>query len=791
MAVRSSREWIGGLLSPPFYVEEGADLSPAGVVVWMEAPSGLVVGHDVIGPGQVAGAVTRVLLTALKRPMAGAPRRPDRIRVADASLAAGVRAAVGLAIPVRVAPTPELDHFLNAMLDAMPDERSYLDGGHVSSTAVARLFTAAQLLWTVKPWTVAYDDVMVRMDIPALGVEGACVCIIGALGERRGLMIFPSLEACDAFANAAERTPPDAAGVDLGTAWLGLCLESRSDLSPAMRDEVVHHGWPVANPEAYPIVERWERDGTSRPLVERDVDIAAACATSLCSFFTKHEALFAADEIAPVCESFFDEHDLEVRFTLPYEAFPAFEPVDSGVEPIEPGFAAAPELPFQPKAARNAPCPCGSGRKYKKCHLPLDEAEHAATRGRLRRHALDGRLVHMLSDFAVRRFGVAWMGFDDFDDPDKAIQLAAPWSVYGFAVDGQTVVEAYLKAKGTRCSSEERAWLTAQQAAWLSVWEVIEIEPGASLTLCDLLSGETRHVREVSGSQGLVVRDALLARVVDHADGPLLCGSHPRPLPPFEAAEVVRRARGRLRRKRAVPVERLRDPSFGGYLIRRWEEAVAVLEARRLIPPVLRNTDDDPLLLTTDHFEIRPSARADVETRLAALEGTESPLPGEDPPVYTFLRSGSTPGGNLDSTVVGHARLTDTALQLETNSRTRADALRERVEAACGDRIKYRIREHTDPLSPKVVLDHRDAAPEPPPADADQIVLEFKQRHYATWPDEPLPALGGQTPRDAIGTPQGRIAVDVLLKDMENRERRAAGGAAFDFSELRRELRLD
>jgi preprotein translocase subunit SecA len=28
---------------------------------------------------------------------------------------------------------------------------------------------------------------------------------------------------------------------------------------------------------------------------------------------------------------------------------------------------------FTPRAGRNDPCPCGSGKKYKKCHLPLDE----------------------------------------------------------------------------------------------------------------------------------------------------------------------------------------------------------------------------------------------------------------------------------------------------------------------------------------------------------------------------------------------------------------------------------
>ena len=723
-------------------------------------------------------------MAALEQPPAGS-RRPDRIRVADASLAAEIRAAVGGAIPVVVGPTPEIDAFLDTMLDSMPDERSYLEGGHVSPAAVARLFTAARFLWTVKPWNIANDGDAIRVDIPALGVDGACVSIIGALGERLGLMMFPSLEALGVFASAAERPQPETGPIDLGTDWLSLSFEREAHLAPAMRREVAHHGWPVASPDACPVVERWERDAASRPLVERDVEIAAACATSLSSFFIKHSTLFVANEIVPVCESYFDETDLEVRVTFPDEAFPEFDLV-------EPDIAPAAGSPFQPKAGRNAPCPCGSGRKYKKCHLPLDEAEHATTRTRSRLHDLDGRMVRALTDFAIQRFGGAWMRFeDDFEDPDEAVQLAAPWSVYGFRVDGQTVVEAYLETRGTRCSADERAWLAAQQAAWLSVWEVIEVDPGTSLTLRDLLSGETRHVAEVSGSQNLVVRDALLARVVDHDDGALLCGSHPRPLPPFDAAEVVRRARGRLRRKRAVPVERLREASFGRYLIRRWEDAVVELHVRSAIPPELRNTDDDPVLLTTDHYELTPDARTTVERQLAAMDGVDPPGPGEDPPVYTFLRPGSQTHASRGATVVGQARLTDTTLQLETNSRKRADALRKRVDAACGERIRHRIREHTDPRSPKVASDVRDAPPAPPPPEAEQFLLEFKQRHYAGWPDEPLPALAGKTPRAAIRTAQGRIAVDVLLKDMENREQRSAGGAAFDFSGLRRQLRLD
>ncbi|HET6305103.1 MAG TPA: hypothetical protein VFG80_10020, partial [Myxococcota bacterium] len=372
-----------------------------------------------------------------------------------------------------------------------------------------------------------------------------------------------------------------------------------------------------------------------------------------------------------------------------------------------------------------------------------------------------------------------------------AMQLAMPWSVYGFRVRGKTVVDRYLEEHGRRLSRAEGAWLEAQRAAWLSVWEVIDVVPGASVTLRDLLSHEVRRVREASASRTLVVRDALLGRVVDHEGESLLCGMHPRPLPPFDAAEVVRRARGRLRRKGAVPVERLRDEPFGRTLIGRWEDAVGVLDLRSKIPPELRNTDGEAFLLTTDHFALEPGARAEVEARLAALEGVEPPEPGEDPPTYDFLRPGNRLHASWENTVIGHAWLTDASLRLETNSRERADALRRRVEEACGSLVRHRAREHADPLSPAVRSSVPARPPEPPPPEAEQILREFKERHYATWPDERLPALRGKSPREAVRTAQGRDAVDVLLKDMENHEHRWEGPGAFDFSRLRRELGLE
>jgi len=59
-------------------------------------------------------------------------------------------------------------------------------------------------------------------------------------------------------------------------------------------------------------------------------------------------------------------------------------PDEGGAEPASaPQPAAAAPRPAQvrsgPRVGRNDPCPCGSGKKYKKCHMPIDEGVESGT----------------------------------------------------------------------------------------------------------------------------------------------------------------------------------------------------------------------------------------------------------------------------------------------------------------------------------------------------------------------------------------------------------------------------
>lgn len=650
---------------------------------------------------------------------------------------------------------------------------------------------------------------VLRVDIPQLDVGGACAALVGRLrGEPRGFVLLPSLAALAEVERAASQDWTNALGQpDFGSRSLLLTFGRREALPKLALREWAAHRWPVGRATAHPWLERRERDGSEGPVTELDLRVAAACATSLGTFFAKYGDRLG-NEGEPICESFFDASELEVCLTHPYEAFELFEapfrrsPRAASPEAGErsPAQSGEPASRGGAQVGRNDPCPCGSGRKYKRCCFAADRERGAAGAGagapgeRAAVHERDEALVLDLLQYGARRFGPEVRGFAAlFGDFENSLQLAMPWAVYGFLVRGRPIVDWYLDERGKRLPAADRAWLEAQQASWLSIWEVVHVEPGACLELVDQLSGERREVREVSASRSLVVRDTILARVVDDLEVPVLCGVHPRALPPTEADEVVRRARRGLRRRGKVPLGELRDGLVGRRLIELWEAAVEELDRRVRVPPNLANTDGEPFLLTTDQFAITAGAEAEVAERLALLPGIERSEPRDsdtEPPEFTFSRPGNRLHASWENTILGRAWIARRVLHVESNSRERADRLRALVEGACEGRIRHRGRGHVDPLSEKVATERAGRELPEPPAELAPVLLELKRRHYADWADQPLPALAGKTPRQAVRSPAGRRQVDLLLREMENHEERSGDSARFDFSPLRRELAL-
>jgi hypothetical protein len=782
----------------PYVMEDEPHRPELGL--WLELPSGLIVGHSIVAQNDGESALAKALKDALARPIAGAEGGPPRLRVADPGLAAEVCNHFGDRFAIDVAATPELDELYEHFLQSMPadeDEASYLEGGRVSGGCVARMFDAAALLYRCAPWRVASDSEVLRVDIPALGVEGACISIIGALGESLGLIVFPSLLAFERFGSTAEQDAPGHRAPDLGGPVLSLDFWRARDLPARMRREVASHGWPTAAPDAFPVVVHRDRDGMPRPVTERDVQIATECAFAVASFFVRHPGAFGGRLREPISESSeTDESRVTVRLTVPYEAYAQFQPTPL---PTKIAAAYAPSVTDATrggKVGRNDPCPCGSGKKHKKCCLLGDESARQRERQRASVHELDERIVWHLRDFAADRYGARWDAANErFAKAARAtdpmlVALSAPWSVYEACIEGKRPVDAFLEEHGSRLSTQERAWLAAQQRTSVSVWEVTSCDPGVGVTVQDRFSGERRSVREVRASRDLVARDAVLARVVDYEGASYFCGMYPRLLPPDGAADVIAAVRKRSA-STAPTVSKPADDKRGLAIVRAWAKALRERDEAAASPKKLVNTDGEAFVFTADHFEFDADARAEIHERLSRVEGVEHEADSDEGARFTIFKKGNAIHAHWDNTVLAHVISEKDRLRLETNSVERADRLRARLEAGCGGLLRHRARTHGDPLSEAPPAPER-AGPRPPvPPEALDALRELKARHYAAWMDASIPALDGKSPRQAARTKRGRERVDVLLRTMENAEHRARDGAPFDFGPLRRSLGID
>ncbi|MGQ0650110.1 MAG: YecA family protein, partial [Gemmatimonadaceae bacterium] len=431
---------------------------------------------------------------------------------------------------------------------------------------------------------------------------------------------------------------------------------------------------------------------------------------------------------------------------------------------------------------RNDSCPCGSGKKFKKCcgglQTPTLVSPHAAhiARAEAAKEA-DRELVDRLMRYAVKRFGKRCLDeamADYIDDPgslDEAeFQLAFPWALFDYQreADGLTIAEVMRDDRAARLSPELREVLDAELRTWLSVWDVREVEPGIGLALKDLLTGAERFAHEVSGSRSLTPGHVLMGRVVDCDGVAFLGGMHPQVLPPMAADVVVREMRRICRvRTRPVAPAKLRDVDNQLALLDLWR--MALEEANRPQPaPILTNTDGDLLLQTADHFEFTPGNARMVSQLLNTFSGAdEGTMEGMDT-VFVVTRPGNARMKSWDNTLIGRIVVKETRLVVESNSTRRADELRARLEKHLRGLVKHRFREEStmEALLSQARESSARGTSEPLTMEPElqAIARQWKETHMLeVWVNEQIPALGGLTPRAAAASRTSRAALELLL----------------------------
>ena len=450
------------------------------------------------------------------------------------------------------------------------------------------------------------------------------------------------------------------------------------------------------------------------------------------------------------------------------------------------------------KIGRNEPCPCGSGKKFKRCCLTkvvpvlsFTPEDRQIALGML--ESFVEKELGQEDDAAYDLFYDQW--HDRLDELDPAwIELSEAvfdmWLFLDYRLSGDTLVVDLLLNRIPQLDSGVLQYLKLLRDTALRLYEVVDVLPGKSLTLRDVHSGAKVTVRERLGSRSLTRHALVAARVI--ARGPsgqpeIETGFlHIPDLIRDQTISQLSSHRKNYQREHPRAGETAFLKEMGPFFHGAWMSCL-------LDPPIphLANTDGEDMVITVTQFEVLDSAGL-----TAALNSAKKLEQEEDGAAWIW--SGKNQKGKL--VTLGRLVLKGEILELECNSVKRGERGRKLLDRLAAGLIRHRSTTHENvemKLRERLSAGHsgssRAIREDIPYEVKEALTLDAQARYYRKWLDETIPALEDHTPREAAADATLRPKLIDLIHGLEGMYHKALknGDPAYDPSWMWSELGLE
>lgn len=373
------------------------------------------------------------------------------------------------------------------------------------------------------------------------------------------------------------------------------------------------------------------------------------------------------------------------------------------------------------------------------------------------------------------------------EDEDELMDWARPlydaYLLYGyFGDDGVRLVDHFALEQEKRLPADEREALACLLHCHFSLFEIQEVHRDEGLDVVDLITNEHLYVSERAATNQFVRYDCFAGFVGPLGDTFVMTGGAAM-VPRVHKDPVLAALRAELAMLRndypdadQAALSREAAPMVHDMMLE-------VIGNRR--PPRTQTMDGEDVVFCEAVYDV--ADEQGVRARLEAHDDFEAE--GE---AFTWVDRRGRPQLGDGPLLLGRVVLGPDRLRLEVQSRERLERgkrlLTSLLEGAASHRLdtvkdlEVAIAEHKE----RGEL-HREADALPPEVAA-QVLSEFMSQHMRRWMDEPVPALGDKTPREAVATPSGREQVVDLVKGQENLARRMQGNPDLDLSWVLREL---
>lgn len=472
------------------------------------------------------------------------------------------------------------------------------------------------------------------------------------------------------------------------------------------------------------------------------------------------------------------------------------------------------------KPGRNAPCPCGSGKKYKKCCMEKGGAAVVESTEFIWRklRKTEGDLTALLINFAMERFGedalqtawdefLLWSGVElaenELMDMDSVfgIWFAFTWDAWdlleemeggheALEADFLTVAMLYLKEKPDNLDAFQRRYVQEMTDQPYSFCQVIDVKPGKSLTLRDLFLNQTHVVIEKKASLPEMKGNILFTRVVSLDGVSVMVGCMPFVMAThYHSFFIDLRIRLEKENGGQLSRETLLENDFEMREI--FFEIFKTFQKKTL--PELQNTDGEPFIPVKRiyHLECAPQEAFDALKSLAVGMDAEDLLAdarhdkkGALSSIrFPWLKKGNKKHSGWENTVMGQIEIHHNRLTVEVNSVNRAEIIEKEIKKRLGENAVYKRSaiSSIQKMMENGIKGGQAAKAKDGELSQEELmqlpevkakIAEMAKRHWATWADTPVPALGDMTPRQAAKDPIGREKLEGLFLHYEAMSRK-------------------
>jgi hypothetical protein len=330
------------------------------------------------------------------------------------------------------------------------------------------------------------------------------------------------------------------------------------------------------------------------------------------------------------------------------------------------------------------------------------------------------------------------------------------------------VADYLIGPHGPALTSGQRNWIQQLSQRPLRLYNVTDVQPGESMTLCDALEVEAKPmvVFERSGSQSIHPGNLMGARIMRVDDHFELSGA----AYPFSMM-AGNTAASRLLDS-AHELEHLCGLAQAQSLVlmSSWLDQYLLPMS---MPSMVDVYSGEPIVSITDHYRVldwqilarRLQNCADIEGDLA--NGWARIMECED-------------GQRRPSLSINLGKKPN-QIEVFYITQSYADQGRGWLESLAGDALVMITRKVSDPANwarrrkkSGTSVSRPPSVPDLDPQDLTEVIAGVIHRTYANWCDEPIPALGNKTPRQAIQSAAGMERVKGLLRSYEFSEKEQA-----------------